>query len=336
MATKERTTRETVRSAVADRIPPQAIDAEVAVIGAMLLDTSAVGAVSEILDDTAFYKGAHRKIFRAVIDLFSKEDAVDLVTVTQELKRKKELDDVGGAAYLSTGPRQRRDDRERAASREDRSREGRPPQTHQRRYRGRAGGLRRRRRRGRHPRPRRAHDLRDRAGARPSRLRADARDPQAQLRGHPGALRQEAARHGHRVRVRRSRLDDVRVSRSPIWSSSPGGPRWARRRSRSTSPRTRRSGGNTPTAIFSLEMGKEQLVQRMLCSEAQRRRAQAQDRLPGRQALVEPDDGGRAALRGGHLHRRHAGDERARDALEGPASQGRGRTSACSSSTICS
>jgi len=101
MATKERTTRETVRSAVVDRIPPQALDAEVAVVGAMLLDTAAVGAVSEILDESAFYKGAHKRIFRAVIDLFSKEEAVDLVTVTQELKRQKVLDDVGGAAYLS-------------------------------------------------------------------------------------------------------------------------------------------------------------------------------------------------------------------------------------------
>ena len=101
MATKERTTRETVRSAVVDRIPPQALDAEVAVVGAMLLDTTAVGAVSEILDDSAFYKGAHKKTFRAIIDLFSKEEAVDLVTVTQELKRQKALDDVGGAAYLS-------------------------------------------------------------------------------------------------------------------------------------------------------------------------------------------------------------------------------------------
>jgi len=101
MATAERTTRETVRAAIADRIPPQALDAEVAVVGAMLLDTSAVGAVSEVLDESAFYKGAHRKIFRAVVDLFGKDEAVDLVTVTQELKRRKELDDVGGAAYLS-------------------------------------------------------------------------------------------------------------------------------------------------------------------------------------------------------------------------------------------
>jgi replicative DNA helicase len=101
MATAERTTRDTVRAALTDRIPPQALDAEVAVIGAMLLDTSAIGAVSEVLDESAFYKGAHKKIFRTVVDLFGKDEAVDLVTVTQELKRRKELDDVGGAAYLS-------------------------------------------------------------------------------------------------------------------------------------------------------------------------------------------------------------------------------------------
>ncbi len=85
-----------------DRIPPQAPDAEVAVLGAMLLDTSAVGIVTELLDEHSFYKGAHRKIFSAVVDLFARDEAIDLVTVTQELKSKKILDDVGGAAYLST------------------------------------------------------------------------------------------------------------------------------------------------------------------------------------------------------------------------------------------
>ncbi|MBN2564353.1 MAG: replicative DNA helicase [Candidatus Eisenbacteria bacterium] len=111
MATREKTTRErsagetaprgAVREIIADRIPPQAVDAEVAVIGAMLLEDSAVGPVTEILDEQAFYRGAHRKIFRAIVDLFSREEAIDLVTVTQELKKGKLLDDVGGAAYLS-------------------------------------------------------------------------------------------------------------------------------------------------------------------------------------------------------------------------------------------
>jgi replicative DNA helicase len=86
----------------AGRVPPQAVEAEVAVLGAMLLDAAAIGVAAELLDEHSFYRGAHRKIFRAVMDLFARDEAVDLVTVTQELKRTKELDDVGGAAYLST------------------------------------------------------------------------------------------------------------------------------------------------------------------------------------------------------------------------------------------
>ena len=101
MATKEKTAMQAVREVAPDRIPPQAVEAEIAVLGSLLMDISAVGAVSEILDEQCFYRGAHKKVFRAILDLFSKDEAVDLVTVTQELKRRKELDDVGGAAYLS-------------------------------------------------------------------------------------------------------------------------------------------------------------------------------------------------------------------------------------------
>lgn len=85
-----------------DRVPPQAAQAEVAVLGAMMLDQMAIGAVAEILDESAFYRPAHRKVFTAIIDLFSRDEAVDLVTLTQELKKRKQLDDIGGAAYLST------------------------------------------------------------------------------------------------------------------------------------------------------------------------------------------------------------------------------------------
>ncbi len=91
----------TEMSAPAGRVPPQAVEAEVAVLGAMLLDKAAVGIVAEMLDEHAFYRPAHRKIYGAIMALFSKDEAIDLVTVTQELKRRKELDEVGGAAYLS-------------------------------------------------------------------------------------------------------------------------------------------------------------------------------------------------------------------------------------------
>lgn len=85
-----------------DRVPPQAAEAEVSVLGAMMLDQMAIGTVAELLDENAFYRAAHRKVFAAMMDMFSRDEAVDLVTLTQALKKRKQLDDVGGAAYLST------------------------------------------------------------------------------------------------------------------------------------------------------------------------------------------------------------------------------------------
>ncbi len=99
--TKEMAAKATVQ-APPGRVPPQAVDAEVAVLGAMMLDNSAVGVAAELLDEQVFYRMAHRKIFSAIMNLFARDEAVDLVTVTQELKKRKDLDDVGGAAYLST------------------------------------------------------------------------------------------------------------------------------------------------------------------------------------------------------------------------------------------
>ncbi len=101
MATLEKTATTERTATAVDRVPPQAVDAEVAVLGAMLLDKGACGVVTEVLDESSFYRGAHRKIFSAIMTLFARDEAVDLVTVTQELKKRKELDDVGGAAYLS-------------------------------------------------------------------------------------------------------------------------------------------------------------------------------------------------------------------------------------------
>jgi replicative DNA helicase len=102
MATTKEMASQTTAKAPAGRVPPQALEAEVAVLGAMMLDTSAVGVAAELLDEQAFYRPAHRKIFSAIMSIFARDEAVDLVTVTQELKKRKDLDDAGGAAYLST------------------------------------------------------------------------------------------------------------------------------------------------------------------------------------------------------------------------------------------
>ena len=84
-----------------ERIPPQALDAEMAVLGAMLLSAEAVEDALEILKPEHFYKEAHQKIFNAMKTLTERGQAVDIVTVSEELKKSKLLTHVGGEVYLT-------------------------------------------------------------------------------------------------------------------------------------------------------------------------------------------------------------------------------------------
>ncbi len=84
------------------RIPPQSLDAERSVLGAMLLSRDAIAAAIQHLDERAFYRETHRKIWRAMVGLFDRNEAVDLVTLVEELKRKKDLESIGGATYLTS------------------------------------------------------------------------------------------------------------------------------------------------------------------------------------------------------------------------------------------
>ncbi|CAK7043802.1 replicative DNA helicase [Phascolarctobacterium sp.] len=85
-----------------DRVPPQNIEAEQAVLGAMLIEKEAIPKVMEILRDTDFYREAHRVIFTAMLELYNKNEAVDMITVTEILKRDSKLEDVGGIAYVTS------------------------------------------------------------------------------------------------------------------------------------------------------------------------------------------------------------------------------------------
>jgi replicative DNA helicase len=87
--------------AVGGRVPPQAVDIEKYVLGAILLDPEAIAVALEHIDETAFYREAHRKIFHAMMKLFSKDEPIDFISVVNELKKREELDDVGGAAYIT-------------------------------------------------------------------------------------------------------------------------------------------------------------------------------------------------------------------------------------------
>ncbi len=82
------------------KLPPQAIDAEMAVLGSMLIESEAVERAFDILKDEHFYKDAHKKIFSAMYTLAHKGSAIDTVTVTEQLKAEGLLAQVGGELYL--------------------------------------------------------------------------------------------------------------------------------------------------------------------------------------------------------------------------------------------
>lgn len=88
--------------ATAERIPPQNIEAEQAVLGAMLLSKEAIAHAAEKLKPEDFYRDAHRRVFEAMLELFRRDEAVDLVTVTEQLKKTDQLDKAGGIAFVTS------------------------------------------------------------------------------------------------------------------------------------------------------------------------------------------------------------------------------------------
>lgn len=85
-----------------ERLMPQNLEAEQATLGSMLIDRDAVARVSELLLPEDFYREAHRLLYHVALHLFDKSQEIDLVTVTEELRRREQLDSVGGPAYLTT------------------------------------------------------------------------------------------------------------------------------------------------------------------------------------------------------------------------------------------
>ena len=83
------------------KLPPQAIDLEEAVLGALMLEKNPVNDVIDILKPESFYKEPHQKIYGAIVDLFGASEPIDILTVTNKLRSKGELDLVGGPFYIS-------------------------------------------------------------------------------------------------------------------------------------------------------------------------------------------------------------------------------------------
>ena len=85
-----------------EKLPPQSIEAEQAVLGALLIEGDAVLKAIELLGEDDFYRAAHRRIYVAMLGLFEKSESIDIVTVSEELKKKGALEETGGAEYLSS------------------------------------------------------------------------------------------------------------------------------------------------------------------------------------------------------------------------------------------
>ncbi len=84
-----------------EKIPPQNREAEMSVLGSMLMEESALVRAVEIIKPFYFYEESHRKIFLAMQSLFEKNQAVDIVTVSEELRKQRQLEEIGGASYIT-------------------------------------------------------------------------------------------------------------------------------------------------------------------------------------------------------------------------------------------
>ena len=84
------------------KLPPQNIEAEQSILGGILIENRAINKVMEILTDDDFYRDAHRKIYNAIINLSERDEPADLITLTNELRKMDQLDSIGGASYVAS------------------------------------------------------------------------------------------------------------------------------------------------------------------------------------------------------------------------------------------
>jgi len=85
-----------------DKLPPQNIEAEKSLLGALMIDPQAILKVVDFLIPRDFYKENHQKIYQAMVELFEKRDSIDVLSISNRLKEKNQLEDIGGAGYLTS------------------------------------------------------------------------------------------------------------------------------------------------------------------------------------------------------------------------------------------
>ena len=228
----------------ADRTLPHNLEAERAVLGAILLNAEAIHQAVEFIKDTDFFRDAHRRIFEKMLGLMERGQAIDFITIKDELARSGDLDQVGGPAYVASlvdglphGDQRRRlrphREAEVDAAQPDPVGQPRPLER-----------LSRRRGRGGHHRRGGARDLRHRRRVDPRRVRVDARPGERQLRDGRAGPRPQAAHHGRAHRLHRARRDARRPPAVGPDHRRGAARRWARRASCSTS---RSTSGRRPT-----------------------------------------------------------------------------------------
>ena len=83
-------------------VPPQNIDAEVSLLGSILLDKEAIVKVADLLGSSDFYKDAHRDIYESMVQLYESREPIDVITLTSKLSDNKKLDQIGGSGYITT------------------------------------------------------------------------------------------------------------------------------------------------------------------------------------------------------------------------------------------
>ena len=322
-------------TAVAERTLPHNLEAERSVLGAILLHNDAFNLAAEVIDAADFFRDAHRRIFDKMVKLVERGDAIDLVTLKEELGRSGELDEVGGPAYITALV------------------DGVPRSTNVEHY---------------------ARIIKEKATLRNLIFSAnkilatayEARKTPTSSSTRPSTRSSRSpttrcATASSRCATWRSRsLDTIEKlhARKELITGVPTGFTDLDEMTSGLQPSdliiiaARPSMGKTSlvlnmaqhvgtktdmtVGIFSLEMSKEQLFLRMLTGRGAHRRAPAARRVPRRARLGPAVAGDRHAQRGQDLHRRHAVDRRARDAREVPAAGGRARPAPGRSSTTFS
>ena len=216
---------------VAGRIPPHDLDAEAAVLSAILLERDALDKCSRCCKPEHFYSDANRRIYEVAVELPSQGTPIDIVSVAGMLRDRERLAQVGGSAYLAQLV-----DATPSVAHVERVRPHRPrevarPPAHRHLPARRGRGLRRRRRGAGVHRRRRAGRLRDRAHARSEQRPAHRAHHPQRFRADHGA---RAARRAHHRHLRRASSGSTPRPPASTTASSPSSrrvPAWARRRS---------------------------------------------------------------------------------------------------------